>query len=287
MRTLLWLLIALFGLAAPAGAAEGARVYAASSLTEAMTAIAAAYAATGKPPPVLIFGASSVLARQIERGAPPGIFVSADSEWPQYLAGRRLVVAGSRRLIAGNRLVLVVPADRPRTARLAPGFDLAAFVGPSGRWTTGDPLAVPVGRYARQALTRLGATARAFTSPKAAIEAFALERFDAVITDLGNVKDRDSIVGKITFDDHGQNTVAVITKNGLTLAIVGGLFVLEAVSVIVQVTSFKLTGKRVFKMAPIHHHYEQMGWTEPQIVIRFWIVAVVLALAGLATLKLR
>ena len=69
--------------------------------------------------------------------------------------------------------------------------------------------------------------------------------------------------------------------------IVGGLFVLEAVSVIVQVVSFKLTGKRVFKMAPIHHHYEQLGWTEPQIVIRFWIVAVVLALAGLATLKLR
>jgi phospho-N-acetylmuramoyl-pentapeptide-transferase len=66
-----------------------------------------------------------------------------------------------------------------------------------------------------------------------------------------------------------------------------GLFVLEAVSVIVQVVSFKLTGKRVFKMAPIHHHYEQLGWTEPQIVIRFWIVAVVLALAGLATLKLR
>ena len=67
----------------------------------------------------------------------------------------------------------------------------------------------------------------------------------------------------------------------------GGLFVLEAVSVIVQVVSFKLTGKRVFKMAPIHHHYEQMGWTEPQIVIRFWIVAIVLAMLGLATLKLR
>ena len=71
------------------------------------------------------------------------------------------------------------------------------------------------------------------------------------------------------------------------LAIVGGLFVLEAVSVIVQVVSYKVFGKRVFKMAPIHHHYEQLGWTEPQIVIRFWIVAVVLALAGLATLKLR
>ena len=74
--------------------------------------------------------------------------------------------------------------------------------------------------------------------------------------------------------------VAVAIKHEIVLAIVGGLFVLEAVSVIVQVVSFKLTGKRVFKMAPIHHHYEQLGWTEPQIVIRFWIVAVVLALAG-------
>ncbi|QRG08208.1 phospho-N-acetylmuramoyl-pentapeptide-transferase [Xanthobacter dioxanivorans] len=82
-------------------------------------------------------------------------------------------------------------------------------------------------------------------------------------------------------------TVAVATKHEIVLAVIGGLFVLEAVSVIVQVVSFKLTGKRVFKMAPIHHHFEQLGWTEPQVVIRFWIVAVVLALAGLATLKLR
>jgi phospho-N-acetylmuramoyl-pentapeptide-transferase len=80
---------------------------------------------------------------------------------------------------------------------------------------------------------------------------------------------------------------AVAIKHEIVLAIIGGLFVLEAMSVIVQVVSFKLTGKRVFKMAPIHHHYEQLGWTEPQIVIRFWIVAVVLALAGLASLKLR
>jgi phospho-N-acetylmuramoyl-pentapeptide-transferase len=71
------------------------------------------------------------------------------------------------------------------------------------------------------------------------------------------------------------------------LAIVGGLFVLEAVSVIVQVGSFKLTGKRVFRMAPLHHHFEQKGWTEPQIVIRFWIISMILAMAGLATLKLR
>jgi phospho-N-acetylmuramoyl-pentapeptide-transferase len=81
--------------------------------------------------------------------------------------------------------------------------------------------------------------------------------------------------------------VAVVAKHEIVLGIVGGLFVLETVSVIVQVVSFKLTGKRVFRMAPIHHHYEQLGWTEPTIVIRFWIVAVVLALAGLATLKLR
>lgn len=81
--------------------------------------------------------------------------------------------------------------------------------------------------------------------------------------------------------------VAVSVKHEIVLAIVGGLFVLETVSVIVQVVSFKLTGKRVFRMAPIHHHFEQLGWREPTIVIRFWIIAVVLALIGLSTLKLR
>jgi len=81
--------------------------------------------------------------------------------------------------------------------------------------------------------------------------------------------------------------IAVITKHELVLAIIGGLFVLETVSVIVQVASFKMTGKRVFRMAPLHHHFEQKGWAEPTVVIRFWIIALVLALAGLATLKLR
>jgi phospho-N-acetylmuramoyl-pentapeptide-transferase len=82
-------------------------------------------------------------------------------------------------------------------------------------------------------------------------------------------------------------TIAVATKHELVLAIVGGLFVLEAVSVIVQVASFQLFGVRVFRMAPLHHHFEQKGWPESTVVIRFWIIAVVLALAGLATLKLR
>ena len=81
--------------------------------------------------------------------------------------------------------------------------------------------------------------------------------------------------------------IAVATKHEIVLAIIGGIFVMEALSVIIKVASFKLTGKRVFRMAPIHHHFEQIGWTEPQVVIRFWIVAVVLALIGLSTLKLR
>jgi phospho-N-acetylmuramoyl-pentapeptide-transferase len=81
--------------------------------------------------------------------------------------------------------------------------------------------------------------------------------------------------------------IAVATKHEIVLAIIGGLFVLEAISVIVQVASFKLTGKRVFAMAPLHHHFEQRGWAESTIVIRFWIISVVLALIGLATLKLR
>jgi phospho-N-acetylmuramoyl-pentapeptide-transferase len=81
--------------------------------------------------------------------------------------------------------------------------------------------------------------------------------------------------------------ISVITKHELVLAIIGGLFVLETVSVIMQVTSFKLTGRRVFRMAPLHHHFEKKGWAEPTIVIRFWIIAAVLALIGLSTLKLR
>ena len=82
-------------------------------------------------------------------------------------------------------------------------------------------------------------------------------------------------------------SVAVVTKHEIVLGLVGGLFVLETISVIVQVVSFKLTGKRVFRMAPLHHHYEEKGWAESTIVIRFWIIAMILAIAGLATLKLR
>ncbi len=82
-------------------------------------------------------------------------------------------------------------------------------------------------------------------------------------------------------------TIAVATKHEIVLAIIGGLFVMEALSVIIQVGAFKMTGRRVFLMAPIHHHFEKLGWTESQVVIRFWIIAVILALIGLSSLKLR
>lgn len=154
------LIFAIFALiATPLAAQEQARVYAASSLTEAITDVADAYAKAGHPRPVLVFASSSALARQVERGAPAGVFVSADLEWADWLAERKLIEPRSRRMIARNRLVVVVPADRARRERIAPGFDIAAIGG--GRWVTGDPAAVPVGRYAEAALEKLGAWTRA------------------------------------------------------------------------------------------------------------------------------
>jgi phospho-N-acetylmuramoyl-pentapeptide-transferase len=81
--------------------------------------------------------------------------------------------------------------------------------------------------------------------------------------------------------------LAVVTKHELILVIVGGIFVMEVISVMVQVASFKLTGKRVFKMAPIHHHFEQLGWPESKVIVRFWIIGIILALISISSLKLR
>ena len=83
-------------------------------------------------------------------------------------------------------------------------------------------------------------------------------------------------------------TIAVIVKHELLLILIGGVFVIEALSVIIQVSYFKYTrGKRFFKMAPLHHHFEELGWSEPKVIVRFWIIAVILAMIGLSTLKLR
>ena len=107
------------------------------------------------------FAASSALARQIEQGAPADIFVSADEQWMDYLAERNLIVADTRISALSNRLVMIVPADRPRTIEIGRGMDLAGLLGPQGRIATGDPAHVPVGRYARQALTSLDLWAQA------------------------------------------------------------------------------------------------------------------------------
>lgn len=82
-------------------------------------------------------------------------------------------------------------------------------------------------------------------------------------------------------------TIAVIVRQEVVLFIMGGVFVMETLSVMIQVASFKLTGRRVFRMAPIHHHFELKGWPEPRVIVRFWIITVILVLIGLATLKLR
>ncbi len=146
-------------LATPLAAAP-LRIHAASSLTEAMNGVADAWAGAGHERPVLVLAGSPVLARQIIAGAPGSLFVSADREWMAAVAVAGALAPRSERVIAGNRLVLVVPATDRRRVRIGRGFDLAAFAG-GGKWTTGDPDSVPVGRYARAALTSLGAWAAA------------------------------------------------------------------------------------------------------------------------------
>jgi molybdate transport system substrate-binding protein len=142
---------ALF-LAAPAARAQELLVYAAASLTEALQDVAKEIG----QPARFSFAASSTLARQIENGAPADIFASADEEWADYLAARKLLVDGTRVSLLTNRLVLIVPADAKRAVTLAKGTDLAALLG-TGRLAVGDPAHVPVGRYSRQALEWMGA----------------------------------------------------------------------------------------------------------------------------------
>lgn len=143
-------------LPSPVHAQGAVTVYAAASLTEVMETIGARWAATGEPSPRLVFASSALLARQIEAGAQADVFVSADEEWMDYLQAKGLVGAQGRRVLAGNRLVLVAPAESGRQLRVEPGFALADALG-EGRLALGDPELVPAGKYARAALTALGA----------------------------------------------------------------------------------------------------------------------------------
>ena len=153
MRFLLLLCILLVPLAAQA---QELTVFAAASLTDAMKDISTLWMRAGHPALRMSFGSSSTLARQIEQGAPANLFASADEKWMDYLAEKALIVAGTRKDLLGNDLVLVVPADHPQHVSIDPGFDLSALLGPGGRLAVGDPAHVPVGLYAEQALKKLG-----------------------------------------------------------------------------------------------------------------------------------
>jgi len=141
--------------AAGLAAAQDVTVFAAASLTNVFEDIAKAYRAKGGGPVKFSFAASSTLAKQIESGASADIFASADEDWMNYLAERKLIEPATRSSRLGNTLVLIVPASDKKTIDIKPGFDLAGMIG-NGKLVTGDPAHVPVGRYAQQALTKLG-----------------------------------------------------------------------------------------------------------------------------------
>ncbi|TAL03515.1 MAG: molybdate ABC transporter substrate-binding protein [Rhodospirillaceae bacterium] len=150
-----WLVAAPLSYAADATASDQVLVFAASSLTEALTEVGEAYAKAGNSKPVFSFGASSALARQIENGAPATLFVSADEQWMDYLADKKLIVPDSRKSFLGNTLVLVAPVDQPLHIAIGFNFPLAKALG-TGKLSMGDPDSVPVGKYGKAALENLG-----------------------------------------------------------------------------------------------------------------------------------
>jgi molybdate transport system substrate-binding protein len=131
-------------------------VFAAASLTDVLEQVGKTYTAETQVPVRFSFAASSQLARQVESGAPAEVFVSADQDWMNYLAERKLIEPATRADIVTNSLVLVAPADSKLKLKIAPRFALAQALGAKGRLATGDPASVPVGKYAQAALTRLG-----------------------------------------------------------------------------------------------------------------------------------
>ncbi|MBN9563015.1 MAG: molybdate ABC transporter substrate-binding protein [Alphaproteobacteria bacterium] len=156
-----FLAFGLLALLLPSAAwAQQVTVFAAASLTDAMKDISAAWEKQGHPALRLSFASSSTLARQIEQGAPANLFASADEKWMDYLAKANTIVPETRKDLLSNELVLVVPKDRARKVTIGPNLDLAALLGPNGRIATGDPAHVPVGIYAKQALTKLGLWAK-------------------------------------------------------------------------------------------------------------------------------
>lgn len=146
----------LLGAGAVCAQSQDLTVFAAASLQNAFEEIGRAFQQKTGRAVKFSFAASSALARQIEQGAPASVFVSADEQWMDYLQQRKLIATDSRKSLLGNRLVLIVPAASSANLDIKPNFDFAALLGGEGRWATGDPSNVPVGRYAQEALTKLG-----------------------------------------------------------------------------------------------------------------------------------
>ncbi|HEY0180512.1 MAG TPA: molybdate ABC transporter substrate-binding protein [Dokdonella sp.] len=149
-------LLAAMLLAQAASARDALLVFAAASLKPSLDAILATPDVAALGDVTASYAASSQLARQIEAGAPAALFVSADEDWMDYLAARALIVAGTRVDLLGNALVLIAPKDHAPTLAIAPGFDLAGALGADGKLALGEPNSVPAGKYAKDALTRLG-----------------------------------------------------------------------------------------------------------------------------------
>ena len=160
LRKLLGVFVLCCALFMPAQAADQPNrellVFAAASLTNVLDEIGTAYTQQTKQPVKFSYAASSALARQLEAGARADLFFSADLEWMDYVQARNLIDRSTRRNVLGNRLALVAPADSKIELKIAPGFKLAEALGKDGRLATGDPESVPVGKYARSALTSLG-----------------------------------------------------------------------------------------------------------------------------------
>ena len=220
------LLISLL-LATPALAQDKLVIFAAASLTEALSEAGAAYANAGHPAPVFSFAASSALARQIESGAPAGVFISADEEWMDYLGMRKLIAPDSRISFLGNTLVLVTPKGQPLGVTITPNFDLAGAL--KGRkLALADPTGVPAGRYGRAALEFLGAwTAAEHLVVRADNVRAALtfvERKEAAAgivyaTDAA-LTDKVEITGTFPADSHPSISypMAIIARNDSALA---------------------------------------------------------------------
>jgi molybdate transport system substrate-binding protein len=194
-----WLILCL-SLAVPALAADADKppitVFAAASLTNVLQELGDGFTRETTIPIRFSFAASSALARQIESGAPADIFFSADLEWMDYLQSRNLIRRDSRHDVLGNRLVLVAPADSTLKLKIEPQFPLAAALG-KGRLATGDPDSVPVGRYAREALTTLGVwNAVADRIVRADSVRSALAFVDRGEVPLGIVYETDALIDK-------------------------------------------------------------------------------------------